>query len=178
MFFAEGMEDSETLVTLSLLRKLNKEITTASIEDTLWIRTLDGLKVEADCFFKDVNVDDYDYLIIPGGKFCKPRIPLLNDVVKDTAKYFNDKGKLVAAICHAPTLLNDNGVLVGKEFVCHPSVKDLITVGTYVGPKKAHTYQNVITAEAAGSPVEFTYEIVKYLDGKEVADALITRIRY
>ena len=87
-------------------------------------------------------------------------------VCQDIIKYFN-KGKLVAAICAAPSLLGNNGLLKGKKYTCYPGWENESFGGTYTG-KEVVKDGNLITARSMYYSTDFGLAIVEYLLGKDV----------
>jgi len=100
--------------------------------------------------FDDVRPEDFDALVIPGGR--APEYLRLNPRVLDIVRHFADAGKPIAAICHAAQLLAAAGVLVGKFCSCYPAVGPEVTRagGTYVdiAIDQAHTSGTLVSAPA------------------------------
>jgi protease I len=100
--------------------------------------------------FDEVKPDTFDALVIPGGR--SPEYLRLNPKVLDVVRHFFEKGKPVAAICHAAQLLAAAGVLKGRRCSCYPAVApDVSTAGgTYVEVPidKACVDGNLVTAPA------------------------------
>jgi protease I len=70
--------------------------------------------------FADVVADEYDALVIPGGR--APEYLRLNDGVLAIVRHFDEKKKPIAALCHGPQLLAAAGVLAGKSCSAYPAV--------------------------------------------------------
>ena len=177
MIFANKMEDNEALSTLALLKRAGYNIESASIEDDFLVTTSYGLECNADRLLYDLNLDNYDFLIIPGGPYSK-EILQSDQIIKKTAKEFNQKNKMIAAICAAPAFLGVIGLLDGKEFTCIPGMENYAPKGTYLADKKAVTDANIITARSAGAVIEYVYEIIKYLDSEDSAKDLLKKLMY
>jgi protease I len=100
--------------------------------------------------FDEVRPEDYDGLVIPGGR--APEYIRLNPRVLEIVRHFADSGKPIAAICHAAQLLAAAGVLKGKSCSCYPAVAPDVTQagGMYVeiGIDQAYTCGNLVTAPA------------------------------
>lgn len=100
--------------------------------------------------FSDINPDDYDALVVPGGR--APEYIRLNPRVIEIVKHFNNANKPIAAICHGILVLTAAGVVSGKQGTCYPAVgPDLSGAGcTFVqkGYDEAMTDSNLITAPA------------------------------
>jgi protease I len=82
--------------------------------------------------FADVRVEDYDGLVIPGGR--APEYLRLNHKVLDIVRHFAEGNKPIAAICHAAQLLAAAGVIEGRKVSCYPACAPEVELagGTYV----------------------------------------------
>lgn len=100
--------------------------------------------------FDEVRVEQYDALVIPGGR--APEYIRLNPRVLEMVRHFAGAGKPIAAICHGAQLLAAAGVLEGRRCSCYPAVSPDVTRagGTYVDVPmdQAVTDGNLITAPA------------------------------
>jgi len=100
--------------------------------------------------FDDVRPEDFDALVIPGGR--APEYIRLNPRVLEIVRHFADSGKPIAAICHGAQVLAAAGVIHGKSCSCYPAVAPDVarTSGTYVdvAMDQAHTCGNLVTAPA------------------------------
>ncbi|MBO1754034.1 DJ-1/PfpI/YhbO family deglycase/protease [Allobranchiibius sp. CTAmp26] len=121
-----GIEQDELVVPVEKLKEAGAQVTIAAVEkDT--IKTLVGDKdpgkdVEADIALADANAADYDALLIAGGTINADTLRT-EDKATDLAKAFAAAGKTVAAICHAPWVLVEAGVLQGKTLTSFPSLQ-------------------------------------------------------
>ena len=100
--------------------------------------------------FADVRPDDYDALVIPGGR--APEYLRLNPRVVEIVRHFSQAGKPIASICHGAQILAAANVLAGKSCSCYPAVSpDVGTAGgTYVEipMDQAHVDGKLVTAPA------------------------------
>jgi protease I len=100
--------------------------------------------------FDEVRPEDYDGLVIPGGR--APEYIRLNPRVLEIVRHFADSGKPIAAICHAAQVLAAAGALKGQSCSCYPAVAPDVTQagGTYIeiGIDQAFTCGNLVTAPA------------------------------
>jgi protease I len=118
--------------------------------------------------FSDVKAEDYDALVIPGGR-APEYIRLNADVLKMT-RHFADTGKPIAAICHGIQVLAAAGVLAGKSCTSYPAVgPDVSTAGgtwVDVGLVSAHVEGNLITAQAWPAHPEWLAKFLQTLGTK------------
>jgi protease I len=113
--------------------------------------------------FDDVKAEDYDALVIPGGR--APEYIRLNDKVLDMVRHFAKANKPIAAICHGPQVLAAAGVLDGKTSSAYPAVGPDVNSagGTWVdvGYDKAYVDGKLVTAAAWPAHPDW---LAKFLD--------------
>ncbi|OAZ99079.1 type 1 glutamine amidotransferase domain-containing protein [Halomonas sp. G11] len=128
----DGFEESELSVPRAALQKNGVEVHVVTPEGKgirAWAETDWGETYDADAPLADVNESDYHALVLPGGLF-NPDALRLNDDALDFAKAFFQAGKPVAAICHAPWILINAGVVEGRRMTSVASVaQDLRNAG-------------------------------------------------
>ena len=166
------MEELETIAPLDILRRSGVTCTTASASDKLEVKGKNQILITADRLLADVLAQDFDLVVIPGGPGVYPlrKDPRIVDLLKRLAA----QGKTVAAICAAPTLLKDAGLLEGKSYTAHFSVADELpeikTASAVV------VDGNIITSRGAGTAIEFGLTLAELLAGskvsKEVSDSI------
>ena len=177
ILFANHFEEVEAILTIDLLRRANQSIDTVSVTGSLELITQQGLIVKADKLYEDVNLEDYDYLIIPGGKAVF-ETHLNSNITKTCVEHFNNKNQLIACICAAPMVLGKYGLLKNRNYVCFPSCEDDTFKGNYIKDAKVVAVDNIITSKAAGTTFEFAYEIIKYLISEDKAKEILSKVYY
>ncbi|MBE0700259.1 MAG: DJ-1/PfpI family protein [Acholeplasmataceae bacterium] len=177
LVLSHHIEDGEALTTRALLKRAGLDVVTITFENTLEITTAFGLKVMADAFATAVELDEYEFVVIPGGKYVA-MVVNQDQNIKNLLKEFDKQQKLIAAICAGPRFLGQAGLLDGKPFTAYTGSEIDMPKGVYMPNRKAMTYEHIITARGAGAVYEFAYEIVKYLLGKEKAQALLDSILF
>jgi protease I len=120
--------------------------------------------------FEKVKPEDYDGLVIPGGR--APEYIRLNDKVLDIVRHFMEANKPLAAICHGPQILTAAGVLEGKTCIGYPAVMpDMEVAGAKLGQVNA-TFSNavvdgnLVTAPAWPAHPEWIRKFVELLGAK------------
>lgn len=177
LVLSNDIEDVEALATRALLIRSGFDVTTVSTEETLMIRTAFGLNFQADKLLSSVLINDYELLIIPGGKYVANTINR-NQVIPQLAKAFATNDKLIAAICAGPRFLGKAGLLDHKRFTAYPGSEVDMPKGIYCPESKVMTDGNIITGKGAGTVYQFVYEIVKYYKGTTTAEKLFESIQY
>jgi len=135
--------------------------------------------VKADMSLEQVGFDSLEMLVLPGGGVGVVSIadsPAAMDLIKRAW----DAGKLVAAICAAPSLLAELRVLDGKRIVCYPSVYDKVAAagGDIQHGLAVVRDDNLITGIAAGASIVFGLELVAVLRGREASEEVRRSIFY
>jgi 4-methyl-5(b-hydroxyethyl)-thiazole monophosphate biosynthesis len=166
---ADGFEEIEAIAIIDVLRRAGIEVTVAGLHDGL-IESARRVKVAIDTTIDTITVDDFDMIILPGGQ---PGSDNLNasERVKNLIRDFNSKGKLTGAICAAPYVLANAGVLEGKRVTSYPSFKDKLGGGLYQ-EKTFVVDGNIMTSRGPGTAICFALAIVEKLVGKEKATAV------
>lgn len=169
IFLANGFEILETLSPVDVLKRCGAEIKIVSVEDNLLVASSQNNYVKADVHINDVNFDDGDLLIVPGGY---PGYVNLreNKRVVDIVKKYIDGDKYVAAICGGPTIFALNKLALGKTLTAHSSTKDLFRdTYNYTG-KNIEIDGKIITGIGAGHSIGFSFLIAEQFFSKEIIE--------
>ena len=168
-----GFDQSELLGHKGNLEDAGTETTVASLDDGEikgWQDKDWGKSVPVDLTVDEVSTGDYDALMLPGGQM-NPDILRMNDRVIELVREFNDAGKPVAAICHAPWLLAEAGILDGKTVTGWPSIRtDLKNAGAQVHDCEVAVDGNLITSRNPDDIPAFSKALISQLQSK-MADA-------
>ena len=155
----DGFEQSELMGPKSRLESAGVETTVASLEEGSikgWDDGNWGESVDVDLTVGEVSAGDYDALLLPGGQI-NPDVLRMNDTVIGLVKKFNEAGKPIAAICHAPWLLAEADIIKGKTVTGWPSIRtDLSNAGGNVIDSKAAVDGNLITSRNPDDIPAFT----------------------
>jgi protease I len=145
----DGFEQSELTGPRDRLRNGGFEVIVASPEGGTikgWDQKDWGQEVDVDLTLDEISVSDFDALVLPGGQI-NPDVLRLNDKAVSLVREFGQSGKPVAAICHAPWLLIDAGLVSGKTVTSWPSVRtDLANAGANVVDQDVAIDGNIITS--------------------------------
>ncbi len=178
VFLADGFEEIEALTAVDLLRRAQIYVDTVSVTEDYMVTGSHGITVQTEDLFGEVDFDGIDMLFLPGGM---KGVANLKDCSKLRRKIseFLEAGKKVAAICAAPTILGEMGLLKGKRVTCHPVVEQEITAAGAVLTRLPATVDgNIITGQAAGSAQTFALKLIEVLNGKEKAEEIAENIVY
>lgn len=160
----DGFEEIETIVPVDLLRRAGVDVVMAALHGT-GATGRSGIHVDADVALVEVAASDFDLLLIPGG-------PGTGELRRDgraaaLAGIFAKAGKPIAAICAAPLVLMDAGLLDGRRFTAHQSVRDVLAQAL---DDRVVIDGNLITSRGAGTAMEFGLALVSRLAGQAAAD--------
>jgi len=161
-----GFEQSELMGPRKALEDAGIETVVASIEpgsikgwkDKNW-----GDSVKVDLTLDAVSAEDYDALLLPGGQM-NPDILRMNDDAVDLINDFDDAGKTIAAICHAPWLLAEADILDGRTVTGWPSIHtDLANAGADVVDEEVAIDGNFITSRKPEDIPAFSQALIDAL---------------
>lgn len=175
VFLAEGFEEIEGLTVVDILRRAGIDVVTISVMGQKEVCGSHKITVLADALFEEVNFEEYEGIVLPGGM---PGTTNLggHSGVNQIIKSFAEQGKLVAAICAAPSVLGQAGILEGKKAACYPGFEDKLT-GAEVTFEEVAEDGNVITSRGMGTAIPFGLRLTAYLtteqEAKELAEAII-----
>jgi len=173
VFCADGFEEVEGLTAVDLLRRAGVSVTMVSIMGRTKITGARNISVNTDILIEDIK-EEADMLVLPGG--MPGTMNLGVDVaVTGALKQMNRDGKIVAAICAAPSVLGKCGILEGKKATCYPGFEDKLT-GAEIVNKAVVTDGNVITSRGLGTSMEFGFELIKKLISEEKAEEVREQI--
>lgn len=163
----DGVEETELVAPVDVLRRAGVEVTIAAMNE-LTVTGKEGLRITGDAMIGELNTADYDVLMIPGGPAV---MALLEDGrAAKLAKEFAEAGKTVAAICAAPLILNQAGLLEGKRFTCYSSVRETLTDAL---DEKVVIDGELITSCGPGTALDFGFALAGHLCGKAKATEII-----
>lgn len=164
--FHDGMEDIEATAPLDLLRRAECEVLTVAISPERQVITKNDIPMWADESLRHpINVADFDALVIPGGPGVHPL--RTHGYLSNIIDGMYQEHKWIAAICAAPLLLNDQGLLEGRDFTSHPSTEEELP--DRIKDKKVVVDGCIITSQGAGTSIEFGLKLVEILVSKEKA---------
>lgn len=161
---------------VDLLRRARIYVDTAAVADEYMVRGSHGIAVQTEDLFSEVDFEDFDMLVLPGGL---PGTTNLGDHsgVRKVIRDFAEKDKYIAAICAAPTLLGSLGLLKGKRATCYPSMEKQISGAVLTGAP-VMSDGNIITGQGVGAAIEFALNLIAVLMGDEKAQEIAEAIVY
>jgi intracellular protease, PfpI family len=140
-----GVEDSEFIYPYYRFQEEGYKVDIAATKGRQQYTGEHGVTFTSDLSVDEVDVNDYDAVIVPGGK--APDRMRLNDVFAEIISDANQKGMVIAAVCHGPQLLISADVVRGRTMTSWPSVRvDLKNAGATVVDQSSVTDGNIVTS--------------------------------
>ncbi len=164
LLLAPGYEELEAIAVIDILMRGGIEVVVAGLSDGP-VPSARSVKIVPDTTLDEVAGEKFDLIVLPGG--IDGTENLANDPrVVEMLKSQLEEGRLIGAICAAPTVLERHGLAKGARITCHPVARAAI--------KEADLQEGavvedglVITGRAAGSAVKFAFKLLERLAGKE-----------
>jgi protein deglycase len=168
----EGFEELELVAPLDVLRRAEIEVITAALGEQMHVTSRNGLTVHADTTLTAVAERLFDMLFLPGGPGVKSlrADPRINPIILRHAA----ADRWLAAICAAPLVLHDAGLLAGRAYTAHYSTaSELKHIQAHA---RTVADGRVLTARGAGTALDFGLLLVAKLQNPEKAAAIAASI--
>ncbi|MEQ8350338.1 MAG: DJ-1/PfpI family protein [Leptospiraceae bacterium] len=166
---ADGFEEMEGIIIIDVLRRAGLEVRTASLKPGEVLASRKTRHI-ADTTIDTVRKETFDAVVLPGGAEGARNLATNGDLA-DILKDLKNRNKLIGAICAAPNVLLQQGILGEQDsFTLHPGTKPDSYVGKYEPESRVVRSGNVFTSKGPGTAFEFALNIVEELCGKEVRD--------
>ncbi len=176
IFLADGFEEIEALTVVDLLRRAGIEITTTSIMGRKEVTGSHNITVIADELFDNIDFNALDMLILPGGQ--PGTTNLYNfEPLKDRILEFDKEGKMLCAICAAPTVYGKMGLLTGKKACCYPGC-EVDLKGADVQTTPVTVDGHFITSRGMGTAIDFGLAIINHFMDINAANNMASKIVY
>lgn len=166
----DGFEKSELMSPKETLENAGAKTHIVSLESgeiKSWDEKNWGESVTVDKLVSDVSQSDYDALVLPGG-VINPDLLRRDEKAVDFIRSFFENHKPVAAICHAPQLLAEAGVLEGRKITSFASIKtDMINAGANWVDQEVVVDEGLVTSRSPEDLPAFNKKIVEEIaEGK------------
>ncbi len=175
VLLADGFEEIEALSFVDILRRAEINIETVSVNDSKTVVGAHDISVNADKLLNEIDTMA-DGVVLPGGIPGTPNLQKNSTVTAILSNYFKN-GKLIGAICAAPSILGELSLLDSKKATCYPSFESKLH-GAVVSEERVVTDGNIITSRGAGTAHDFAFKFVEILKGKETADNIRSSMLY
>ena len=169
---ADGFEEIEAVTPIDLLRRAGAEVVIASLSPGIHVTGRSGMVMHADTLLSAIETHSFDCVFLPGGPGTKllRADPRVNALVRRQA----EAGRWLAAICAAPTVLHDAGLLVDRRYTAHFSVSDELP--RLLPNEKVVQDGMILTSRGAGTALDFGLLLVEKLFSAEKAQEVAALI--
>ena len=177
VFLADGLEEIEGLTVVDILRRGGIETTTVSITDQREVTGSHNIELRADVIFDEADFSQGTLFVLPGGmpgtKYLGAHKGLCDLVTRAKAD-----GRRIAAICAAPSVFGDLGLLQGEKACCYPGLEERLA-GAQVLYDEVVVSGQVTTSRGMGTAIPFALSLLGQLTdpGKagEMAEGIVYR---
>ena len=158
---ADGCEEIEGLTVVDVVRRAKMEIVMLSITGKKEVTSSHGVTFLADALAEETGYEDLDGIVLPGGMPGTLHLKA-HEGLADLIRKADKEGKLLAAICAAPSVLGAAGLLEGRHATCHPGFEEKLT-GAITSEDAVVVDGNIITSRGMGTAIDFGLAIVDCL---------------
>lgn len=173
LLLADGFEEVEALLPVDYLRRAGIDVVTAGVTAAA-VKGSHGIKVFADIAnLSEIDRSrEFDAIIVPGGMPGASHIAASSSARALILRHYH-AGKLIAAICAAPAVVLHGGcgILKGRKFTGYPGTEGKVEEGIFTAGRVVED-GNIITARAAGCAAEFSFAIIRRLEGEAAVSKL------
>lgn len=166
----DGFEKSELFEPRAKLMEAGADVTIVSLEEgsiKSWDQKDWGETIDVDMTIDMAKASDFDALVLPGGQI-NPDVLRVEDKVIDFVKKFSTSGKPIAAICHAPWLLAEAGLVEGRKVTSYKSIKtDMINAGATWEDSEVVVDNGLITSRSPEDLAAFNAKIIEEIEEGE-----------
>lgn len=168
----DGVEEIEAITPVDILRRARATVCMAAVGAHVGVTGRSGIRFQADRLAGDLDAGDFEALVIPGG----PGVAFLREDgrAERLAREFAAANRWVAAICAAPLILADAGLLDGRRHTAHSSIH--AALGTQEPCERVVRDGKILTSRGAGTALDFSLELVRVLIDEEKASSIAASI--
>jgi 4-methyl-5(b-hydroxyethyl)-thiazole monophosphate biosynthesis len=174
LFLAPGFEEIEAMSIVDTLRRAGVEVVIAGLQAGATEGSR-GVNVIPDRSIDEIALEEFAAVILPGGSPGYINLGRDRQVREFVTQAFAE-GRIVAAICGAPTVLAYLGILKGKKATVYPGKEAELTGAEFVN-ERVVVDGTVVTSQGPGTAIEFSVKLVELLVGtqraREVKDDLV-----
>jgi 4-methyl-5(b-hydroxyethyl)-thiazole monophosphate biosynthesis len=171
---ADGFEEVEAISIIDVLRRADIDVVVVSMTGKLEVNGAHHIKIMADTLFEKVDYNDLFMIVLPGGMPGAAHLDA-HAGLKNQILQFNEQNRLLAAICAAPMVLGNLGILKGKQAVCYPGFEKYLKEAEVLMVPVVES-GNVITGRGIGAALEFALTIVEKAVSEEKAKLIAQQI--
>lgn len=176
IFLAPGFEDIEMLGAVDVLRRAALPVQTVSMTDSLMVMSSHYVNIEADILFEDVNPDHASLLYLPGGMPGAANLQAHEGLAKLIRQHY-EAGRPLAAICAAPMVYGQMGLLDGLRATCYPGFEEKLKGAEATGELVVRDGQFFL-GKGPAAVLALAYAIVEHFCGAAKAAEIRNAMLY
>lgn len=164
---ADGFEEIEAVTVIDVMRRAGLDVETVGVPSSL-ITGANGVKIMADRKINEIKGAGYNAIVFPGGNRGVETL-MKSPTLMELMKEMNAKGQVIGAICAAPLILAEHGILDEKRATIYPGMEKKLS---YPRGNKVVVDDNIITSQAPGTAMDFALMVVRKLLGEDAVSKL------
>lgn len=179
VFLAPGCEEIEALTVVDILYRAGIACETVSVAQDREVTSSHKVTVVADKHIAQADLDAYDMLVLPGGLPGTPNLHACEPLMA-AVHAFASAGRPLAAICAAPSIYAEEGLLEGRRATSNPGFQHVLTEHGAMLMADAPVVVDgpFITSQGMGTAIDFALEIVRHYKGDDEVDRLKGAVVY
>jgi 4-methyl-5(b-hydroxyethyl)-thiazole monophosphate biosynthesis len=179
LFLAPGCEEIEALTVADILFRAGIPCDTISVAEGREVTSSHKVTVIADKHIDEADLDAYDMLVLPGGIPGTPNLHA-NDRLMAAVHAFAEAGRPLSAICAAPSIFAEEGLLKGRRATSNPGFQHVLAEqgAEVLSDEPVVVDGNFITSQGMGTAIDFALEIVRHYQGDEGVETMKPKIVY
>lgn len=175
-FLAEGFEEVEALTVVDILRRAKYEVTTVSITEDLFVTSSHNVVIKADKKMTELESELPDVVFLPGGMPGTLSLGA-HEGLKNIILNATEAGKIMAAVCAAPSVYGEMGLLKSRKATCYPGFEDKL-LGAEYQDEQVVVDGTFVTSQGMGTCIPLGLKLVELLSSEEMAAQIKNSIRY
>lgn len=176
VFLADGFEEIEGLTVVDVLRRAGVEVNTVSVMGRKQIHGAHNILVDADVLFEDISAESADMLVLPGGMPGTLNLKA-HEGLRSLLKTYDEEKKYIAAICAAPSILSELGMIKGRKACAYPSFEDELDCEEVL-KVPVIVDGHIITGRGMGAAIPFALRLTSLLCGDAKSEEIRKSIVY
>ncbi|MCL2198526.1 MAG: DJ-1/PfpI family protein [Defluviitaleaceae bacterium] len=174
VFLTDGFEEIEAVSVMDVLRRGGVKVVSVSLTGKHEVMGKHYITIVADKILDQAKDTHGSVLILPGGPgFMKLK---QHELLLELLRLHHKDGGRIAAICAAPTVLGELGILTDKTAVCYPTMENQLDAAN-ISEATTVTDENITTSKGPATSIEFALEILRIIKGgteaAKVADGML-----
>jgi len=167
--FAEGLEEIEAVTIVDVLRRAELNVTTAAVGLNP-VTGSHGISITADTLFSQCSADDFTCIVLPGGMPGSEHLRKNSEVIS-MLHHIHKQDGYIAALCAAPIVLGEAGLLEGKKATCYPGFEKYLRNADCTNSPVA-VDGKIITGRGPGCAIPFALKLVEIFKGSKISEEL------